>query len=990
MRYHLHQTLRCIGVVSLITLAGISLGVTRSFSSAAASEQDSPSVMMLSVTVQDPTQLNEDGQQTDSPSWTREIFRQYLLMVAREEFGLITRDAMLDEPVNVSSGDCFHLSIQHWRKSDVEIVLRRGGEILLETFVKGSDCHSLAKQRRLSERAVELKPKLVDALRNAGLTHSPLATHGPEQLPEEVETLLRRMNHVSQFAAVRRLHSLLREQGESPAILSGLSRGYAHLSQLTIPLVDMRCRAFGARALLYAARLCEKDWDSPSGFWNRGHVFLWLGFPRGVQGELDGARKRAKEDDIEPPWVTLQRLYVEYRFEELEQLAYDESYADRESAALLWMLAARMTGSPVYAVEIGQHVRDLLPHSERVITLFSPRASVALPPGLSLKGPAIQLTNLHQHLRDVADIPASVVGHLDELGPDLPQAEEVEDQFLDIEWLRVLPELFAVEGDLDVAEPSWHVMAANIRGWNTRHLFARVAFLRESRGVSCGDFVDETLEKLDDDRYVDLYRALGTPKGIWEDELSFITEQMVTPEINFRSVGYRAASGLAKKAATADGLVGDIAARAFEDMAKYEESLRKTLGYQNGERYLKWVQWAQQVSEHAPVLHSELIRLDWANVADKADEWEARFPNCPDIQKALGHSRKLFGDIDRAIDHYERYLAMIPETRGYVGLAEARYIKDKSDTWLSVLEEAMECDDHPMEHASAAVHGAATLMRDGRFEDALPWARRAADFYSYAGIVCLIECQTALGEFDEAEELARERAGHYRNDLWYEWCVCNGQGDLEGAWEARLNKLSDNGMQDAYQGNIAHAIHHLITGNTTAAVDELVEVEIYLEGDVAVRYRVWAAVLSAVLFDELGDADRRDSTLQHILSILPDDELQVTEQTSRLIQLLLLDAGAGDLSPEEIEDLVNNDAELDYDVENSAALVLGRYLWNHDLTDRAIEVWKHAARAPGGWNRMLACSWLRTAGVEPIHLEDREFEYMFVRKQQTSEEGDEE
>jgi|GEM_PF-5665130 len=170
MSNHLNQMLRysCLGLVSLAILAGINPGMPRSFSSAAASEQDSPSVMMLSVTVQDPTQRNEDGEKTDSPSWTREVFRQYLSMVAREEFGLITRDAMLDEPVDVNSSDCFHLSVQHWRKSDVQVVLRKGDEVLLETLVKGTDCHSLAKQRRLSERAVELKPKLVDALRDAG------------------------------------------------------------------------------------------------------------------------------------------------------------------------------------------------------------------------------------------------------------------------------------------------------------------------------------------------------------------------------------------------------------------------------------------------------------------------------------------------------------------------------------------------------------------------------------------------------------------------------------------------------------------------------------------------------------------------------------------------------------------------------------------------------------------------------------------------------
>ncbi len=99
----------------------------------AASDADRPPTMMLSVTTEGYRQKNDKDQELDPNTWIREFFRQSLLMVAREEFGMLTRDGVLGEPIDEESTECFHLRFRSWRKGYLNLALRRGDRVLLET-----------------------------------------------------------------------------------------------------------------------------------------------------------------------------------------------------------------------------------------------------------------------------------------------------------------------------------------------------------------------------------------------------------------------------------------------------------------------------------------------------------------------------------------------------------------------------------------------------------------------------------------------------------------------------------------------------------------------------------------------------------------------------------------------------------------------------------------------------------------------------------------
>ncbi len=246
---------------------------------AVAYQIDGPPVMMLSAELEDTEQKSEAGKPIDACTWVREIFRQHVLMVAREEFGFVTRDVTLGEPVDRDSPECFHLKVLAWEDTPVELTLRRGDKVIYEGRVVNEECHVLKKFRHLPKHVLDTRESLVEALRAAGYEQTPLPKRELQVLPPDVEGLLGRMNTISQYAAVRRLHQLLEEHGESPAILGGLVRGYAHLSQMTLPLLDLRHRGFGVRSLLYANRLARLKPDSAVGYWHRAYALTFLGYP---------------------------------------------------------------------------------------------------------------------------------------------------------------------------------------------------------------------------------------------------------------------------------------------------------------------------------------------------------------------------------------------------------------------------------------------------------------------------------------------------------------------------------------------------------------------------------------------------------------------------------------------------------------------------------------------------------------------------------------
>lgn len=950
-----------------------------------ADQADAPPVLMLSAELEDPSQTNAAGKPIDASTWVREIFRQHILMIAREEFGFVTRDATLGEPVDPDSPECFHLKVLAWEHTPAELTLRRGKKVIYEGTVVNEVSDGLKKFRLLPKHVTDTRDSVIQAFKAAGYKQKPLPKDRMPALPQEIEALLGRINTISQYAAVRRLHHLLQEQGESPAVLGGLVRGYAHLSQLTLPLLDMRHRAFGARSLLYAHRLGRLTPESAAGYWHRAYTFAFLGYPREAHRELKAAKNHATEVTPEPKWLELISHSVRYRFSEFERLVEDEKYELRETAALLWFMASRMSASPAFTIETGLKVRKVIPDSQRIIAGMFDTAGVAMNHQLSVEGAPAQLATISEHLTEVADLPESVTSELKlKTGDDQDKTDQeiLRLKLTSSSLLEAVTQLLRAAGEKDSHEPSFYVLDSTLRAWNLQQLCQRACFLREYLGVDAGDLVASTQSIVKGDPFGPLYASMGLSIRTHAEAASEITKDIPHVELNYCSVGYDFLKGLPREARTKDGTVNDYLTLSWRDAGDFEETVRKRINDYSAEEFredrLKQVEWLDSVSVNSPLHYSERVLLDWASVSDKADEWAVQYASYPDLHFALARACKSFGSVDRAIEHYKQYLEMIQDARGYSGLAEALYMKDrKSDKWMSALEDSMKCEDYFLTHSTSAQKAASTLMRDGRFKDALPWAERAAESGSGQGLLCLVEALTGTGEFKRAESICRQISQRYQSNDWYLWCFATGKGDLESAWEAEQERLRQQLPAGDVQAEAIHALHSSNQGDDAQALEILLRIlNNRMPGETPY---VWADSLAYLIADREGN----DKACSQILKVYQEQK-DAPENVQAIAAMLTLFDESDDgnaIDPRKIQTVIEKHAAFfNSDWLPDLALFIGYFEWTHGRPDKAIEQWKIPAGLPGGYSRMLAWKWLRDAKVDPVHIPDRTFPNAFLRE----------
>ena len=225
----------------------------------------------------------------------RELVRQALLIAARDELGLPTRDELLDDvppgqgrgrPVEIATlfrpGEC-HALVRRGEGAKTEILQKHD----LGTNPDDGRLHDEAHRGGRS-RCRGPVPRAVEAARPGGRSRTRSAADAP--VPPDVETRLEQLGLVDHFAAVRALHEAIRADGESPARLAALARAYAQLGVLSEYQWSPAHRAFKARALLYAERLVARDPKSALAVRSRAFVRALVGRHDLALADLDEAK----------------------------------------------------------------------------------------------------------------------------------------------------------------------------------------------------------------------------------------------------------------------------------------------------------------------------------------------------------------------------------------------------------------------------------------------------------------------------------------------------------------------------------------------------------------------------------------------------------------------------------------------------------------------------------------------------------------------------
>jgi hypothetical protein len=194
----------------------------------------------------------------------RELGRQAVLIAARDELGLSTRDETLQEPFPIDRSAApseFELKVRIFTEGKMTLSLQRSADVTnssAEPWTFDAHFTNNAHDAYISMLRV-LEPlsrhELVTGLRALHLEGQKSADNPDNKPSADIEKLVDEMNLVSQFIAVRSAHTAIAREGQSVEWLGVLVRGYANLAMLTEHHWCSEYEGFSARALLYAERM---------------------------------------------------------------------------------------------------------------------------------------------------------------------------------------------------------------------------------------------------------------------------------------------------------------------------------------------------------------------------------------------------------------------------------------------------------------------------------------------------------------------------------------------------------------------------------------------------------------------------------------------------------------------------------------------------------------------------------------------------------------
>jgi tetratricopeptide (TPR) repeat protein len=790
-----------------------------------------PAKKLQPIVFLEPTVLPPEEPFTPYNIIHHELFRQAFLIAARDELGLTTRDALFRElaPPDLPAENRMYVAgaLPRDKRMTVEVAegppdARKpiwGKEGFPNGFEGPMDLPVvLTAAEKLS------RGRFVKALQKAGFDGRANKVNATATVPPAAEKLMDEMSFPAQFAAARLLHSSIREQGESPALIAALSRAYANLGLLTECHWNHMHKGFKARALLYAQRLVSANASSPSVVWQRAYAEALAGMHQSALDDLQTAAKLNNDAKVErPAWVDVIDAYCHFDTTQLEKVAADAAHG--RLAHLLSFITVEDRRFKLLTMRAAEKALKVCPDCPRILGALAHQGW--------MEG------SLDKY---VDRLPKSLAKL-----PDLPP-EVSRDMKGDVKEPQLLWTLTEAGRALPGGEPSWTLLARMMQEERFDQVCHHLAFLQFTLAVDPSDAVPAALPLVTDHPYktyvesfVDRKRTPGEVIGLLE-RLPWNQFDWRSPSVIWSAVS----------ASEHFGHRMGVNAGRHADILYHDLSMR--------------VQWSNHpdfvhllmVSPFAPMARAGQIREPFKAIQDKVDAWEKESQH-PSVQQALGKQylqMKRYADAQRC---FKRAVELSPEAELYRQLAEAYKEDKKMDQWLATLEESLKYEDPGLEHARTRETIANEFMLKGDYKRALPYAEAAGGTFSEWGLRCAGLCYEGLGDWKKAEEQMKAIAGRYDDAYqeWFFWCARTGKGDIQAAREQLEKQLAELGRQRTENDLMVAGGYHLITGKTREALEAFREL--------ANNRRIeWGQMMVALLHDSLGEQEQCSRSLDAI------------------------------------------------------------------------------------------------------------------------------
>lgn len=849
--------------------------------SSAGTAAESPTNLTVLFLDASPTNPGDD-EEVHGGLLIRELVRQAILIAARDGLGVVTRDSVLGEfdPDKFQPGQLHVITRAQSRKS-LKVYLEQGPigsrigvwekEIPLSSKMPPLMVNKTIVQATVRDKEIDYqelaatweklsRTELTKALESAGFKRSSIPSAGNAAVPADVEKALGELSFISQFAAVRKLHAIARAQGESPAILGGLVRGYANLSQLVSNHWTVTGKVFKARALLYADRLSAQQPNQPLSYWYQAYAQALAGFPVPALASLDKAQKAYQADKSkdakaagEPPdWAAVLDAFCRCDQARLEKATREKGQA-QALAMLLGYLNLKPQTRGILFVDLTKAGLTRYPECYLFYTGIYNSGQLGLQHAYMAAAPqafgGLTLRRL-----------ATLEGLPDTVRQAVERGNGRGDQNSTARAAKDLIEAGA--SSKDTGEPSWAVLGQMLREELFLLCFHSAGFLRDCLGVGGEDTaqaVRAMLPLVEGHRYRNYIASFGVDPRMRPAEYLVLLDHIPLRDSTFALIPLESAIQRARRdrsgrrnsvfiratQAHADACADDIAEGIVTQWLYYSMKPGESLA---------------RVSPYSPVAVIGMLHDDWKSALPHLKEWETQFKDSPAVLFALaaGYEReKQFADAERCM---RAYVARAPDTKAYTTLANICRLQGNEQGWQDALEQALKTEDAGLTHASVRAELANYFMDKKEWKKALPYANQAAQTGAYWAMQCASECHEGLGDWKEAEGLVRQISERYDSGAleWFYWCVRTGHGDIEAAREL-AKKSVEQAAESSDIGLLYYAaFFYLLDEKHKDAMQILRKLEGSEETSPFVL--LWEAVAA----DEMKDSKTRDDLLRRL------------------------------------------------------------------------------------------------------------------------------
>ena len=877
------------------------------------------------------------------PLLARELIRQAVLIAARDELGLATRDEVIGDSLpgpEVAGGTTAEVaSVFRLQPGTSRILIRRGKDAGADPILN-RDLPGAAAEfgflPRLAVAAESLsRTEVPAALKAIGLSGKPNPRRDVAAVPVKVDERLRQLGFVENLTAVRDLHEAIRADGESSARLGALARGYAQLGVLSEFHWHPAHKAFKARAMLYAQRSVSRDPASPWGLWNRAFVLAMVGLPREAQADLAEARTQAEAHTprtMAPDWLDVLAAYIARDAEGLRL----ENGPHRKLAAMLrmmvleyptWTAASLLAASAVVAVD---------PDCYRAHEVMCQIGGVANLHVATELGPETLSRLLPEKLDAVPSLPAGVRQSLARKGDESG-------------WLEALDRAGRPPGD--AGEPSWGVLAHLVRETRFVQVYRRLDFLRNKLVVPTDEFWREARSEVAGHRYRGYLETFSQSPMQNIRKLSDQLQQVDPTDVELTFVP------LLKEILRLDPAKGNqlfISSMSHCDLVVRDVSLLIEAAPTSGE-VVRHARALLEVDPRSAFAMNQLAYFDWDANKEQVAVWLKAVGEAPALLWALGKKNTDLKRYDEAARYLRRFIEQSPDSAAYELLAANYKAMGDRHRWKETLDEFLDkVEDHGLDHARVRVQIANDFMENGKFAEAKPYAEAAAETWAEWAMLCASRCCEELKDWDAAELWIRRATERYPRSRWSDWyrfCKRTGHGEVEAAhaWaEAYLEAA--RGRPDLADPRTA-AYFYWSVGARARARDAMT---LAAAGDPLDSSLLLAL---ALLADEVGDTAGRDAALESLWS---KHRFQAprANQVCRVLRQWLASGGKGE------PDLVRVNAtieRLNPDRRCDLEFFVGRLLAGHGKAELGRTYLTRASRSAGAndWLRIISADGIR-------------------------------